>query len=247
MLPLRIGAFTPAAPVVLAPMAGVTNAPFRAMCRTYAPDLVYVNEMVMATAVVYRNDKTLRMMTFGPDERPRSLQIYGSDPDMLGRAVHAVCDEGLVDHVDLNFGCPAAKVTRRGGGAAVPAKPRLLRAVVRVRSARRPALRRTGDRQVPHGPVGRPAHRRRDRSDLCRRGRALDRAACPHRRAALRRRRTVGRDRRAEAGRRRHPGARQRRHLGSGGRGRHDGGHRLRRCRRSGAAASAGHGCSATS
>jgi nifR3 family TIM-barrel protein len=138
MLPLRIGAFTPAAPVVLAPMAGVTNAPFRAMCRAYAPDLVYVNEMVMATAVVYRNDKTLRMMTFGPDERPRSLQIYGSDPDMLGRAVHTVCDEGLVDHVDLNFGCPAAKVTRRGGGAAVPAKPRLLRAVVRaaVRAAR---------------------------------------------------------------------------------------------------------------
>jgi nifR3 family TIM-barrel protein len=138
MLPLRIGSFTPAAPVVLAPMAGVTNAPFRAMCREYAPDLVYVNEMVMATAVVYRNDKTVRMMTFGPDERPRSLQIYGSDPDMLGRAVHMVCDEGLVDHVDLNFGCPAAKVTRRGGGAAVPAKPRLLRAVVRsaVRAAR---------------------------------------------------------------------------------------------------------------
>ena len=85
MLPLRIGSFTPAAPVVLAPMAGVTNAAFRTMCRSYAPDLVYVNEMVMATAVVYRNDKTLRMMTFGPDERPRSLQIYGSDPDMLGR------------------------------------------------------------------------------------------------------------------------------------------------------------------
>ena len=131
MLPLRIGAFTPAAPVVLAPMAGVTNAAFRAMCREHAPDLVYVNEMVMATAVVYGNDKTRRMMTFGPDERPRSLQIYGSDPDMLGRAVHQVCDHGLVDHVDLNFGCPAAKVTRRGGGAAVPAKPRLLRAIVR--------------------------------------------------------------------------------------------------------------------
>ena len=131
MLPLRIGAFSPASPVVLAPMAGVTNAPFRAMCRADAPDLVYVNEMVMAAAVVHRNDKTRRMMTFGPAERPRSLQIYGSDPDMLGRAVRLVCDGGLVDHVDLNFGCPAAKVTRRGGGAAVPAKPRLLRAIVR--------------------------------------------------------------------------------------------------------------------
>src|SRR5690606_24368042 len=130
MLPLRIGDFTPAAPVVLAPMAGVTNAPFRAMCRAYGPDLVYVNEMVMATAVVHRNAKTRQMMAFGPDERPRSLQIYGSDPDVLGRAVAMVCDEGLVDHIDLNFGCPAAKVMRRGGGAAVPAKPRLLAAIV---------------------------------------------------------------------------------------------------------------------
>ena len=164
VLPLRIGPFTPAAPVVLAPMAGVTNAPFRAMCRTYAPDLVYVNEMVMAAAVVHRNDKTRRMMTFGPDERPRSLQIYGSDPDMLGRAVHTVCDEGRVDHVDLNFGCPAAKVTRRGGGAAVPAKPRAAAGGGAVGGAGRPAVRRAGDRQVPDGSPGRPAHRPRRRA-----------------------------------------------------------------------------------
>ena len=131
MLPLRIGDFTPAVPVVLAPMAGVTNAAFRSMCRDFGPDLIYVNEMVMSTAVVYRNDKTTQMMKFGPDESPRSLQLYGSDPEMLGRAVHMVCDEGLVDHVDLNFGCPAAKVTRKGGGAAVPAKPALLRRILR--------------------------------------------------------------------------------------------------------------------
>lgn len=131
VLPLRIGDFTPTAPVVLAPMAGVTNRAFRAMCRSYGPDLVYVNEMVMCAAVVHRNDRTMRMMSFGPGESPRSLQIYGSDPELLGRAVHQVCDEGLVDHVDLNFGCPAAKVTRKGGGAAVPARPRLLRAIVR--------------------------------------------------------------------------------------------------------------------
>ncbi|HEY5664779.1 MAG TPA: tRNA dihydrouridine synthase DusB [Ilumatobacter sp.] len=132
MLPLRIGDFTPAAPVVLAPMAGVTNRAFRTMCRSFAPDLVYVNEMVMSAAVVHRNDKTKRMMSFGSDETPRSLQLYGSDPAVLGQAVHLVCDEGLVDHVDLNFGCPAAKVTRKGGGAAVPAKPLLLRAIVRA-------------------------------------------------------------------------------------------------------------------
>jgi nifR3 family TIM-barrel protein len=129
---LRIGSFVPRAPVVLAPMAGVTNAPFRALCRRFGPGLVYVNEMVMATALVHGNTKTERMMTFGPDEQPRSLQLYGSDPETMGRAVDRLGGEGLVDHVDLNFGCPAAKVTRRGGGAAVPAKPALLRAVVRA-------------------------------------------------------------------------------------------------------------------
>ena len=127
---LRIGTFVPRAPVVLAPMAGVTNAPFRALCRRFGPGLVYVNEMVMAAAVVHANPKTERMMAFGPDEQPRSLQLYGSDPDTMGRAVDRLGAAALVDHVDLNFGCPAAKVTRRGGGAAVPAKPALLRAIV---------------------------------------------------------------------------------------------------------------------
>ena len=128
---MQIGPFTPVAPVVLAPMAGVTNAPFRTMCREFAPGLIYVNEMVMATAVVHGNGKTNRMMTFTPDETPRSLQIYGSDPVMLGEAIRMLCSEGRVDHVDMNFGCPAAKVTRKGGGAAVPAKPKLLEAILR--------------------------------------------------------------------------------------------------------------------
>ncbi len=101
------------------------------MCREFAPGLIYVNEMVMATAVVHGNLKTERMMTFAPDEQPRSLQLYSSDPVMVGEAVRKLCDAGRVDHVDMNFGCPAAKVTRRGGGAAVPAKPKLLRAIVR--------------------------------------------------------------------------------------------------------------------
>jgi nifR3 family TIM-barrel protein len=128
---VRIGTFTPVAPVVLAPMAGVTNAPFRTLCREFAPGLVYVNEMVMATAVVHGNSKTERMMTFGADEQPRSLQIYGSDPVTLGEAIRKLCDADRVDHVDINFGCPAAKVTRKGGGAAVPAKPNLMRAILR--------------------------------------------------------------------------------------------------------------------
>ncbi|MCE9622262.1 MAG: tRNA dihydrouridine synthase DusB [Actinomycetia bacterium] len=128
---VQIGSFTLAAPVILAPMAGVTNAPFRTMCRGFASGLVYVNEMVMATAVVHGNSKTERMMTFAADETPRSLQMYGSDPAMLAEAVRKVCGAGQVDHIDINFGCPAAKVTRKGGGAAVPAKPNLLRAIVR--------------------------------------------------------------------------------------------------------------------
>jgi len=127
-----IGPYALAAPVVLAPMAGVTNAPFRELCRRYAPGLVYVNEMVMATPVVHGNAKTDRMITFGVGESPRSLQLYGSDPQIMGAAVHKLCDAGRVDHIDINFGCPAAKVTRRGGGAAVPARPELLRAILRA-------------------------------------------------------------------------------------------------------------------
>lgn len=127
-----IGRHTLSAPVVLAPMAGVTNAPFRALCRRFAPGLVYVNEMVMATPVVHVNAKTDRMISFAADESPRSQQIYGSDPEMMGAAVHKLCDADRVDHIDLNFGCPAAKVTRRGGGAAVPARPELLRAILRA-------------------------------------------------------------------------------------------------------------------
>ncbi len=127
---MRIGTIELAAPVVLAPMAGVTNAPFRSLCREFGPGLVYVNEMVMATALVYGNAKTDRMVQFGAGESPRSLQLYGSNPDMVGAAVSRLGDEGRVDHIDLNFGCPAAKVTRRGGGAAVPAKPRVLAAVL---------------------------------------------------------------------------------------------------------------------
>ena len=161
---MRIGTFTPVAPVVLAPMAGVTNAPFRTLCREFAPGLVYVNEMVMATAVVHGNAKTERMMTFGADEQPRSLQIYGSDPVMLGEAIRKLCDADRVDHIDINFGCPAAKVTRKGGGAAVPAKPNLLRAILRERRRRGDAVRRAGHDQVPQGPLRLVADLHRDRA-----------------------------------------------------------------------------------
>lgn len=132
MTALRIGNIELPSPVVLAPMAGVTNAPFRALCRGFAPGLLYVNEMVMATALVHGNERTRRMVTFAADESPRSLQLYGSDPVMIGEAIRRLGGAGAVDHVDMNFGCPAQKVTRKGGGAAVPAKPNLLRAIMRA-------------------------------------------------------------------------------------------------------------------
>ena len=102
---MRIGSFQPVAPVVLAPMAGVTNAPFRDMCREFATGLVYVNEMVMANAVLMRNPKTERMMTFAPEETPRSLQEYGSGPVVLGNAIRMLCDADRVDHISQPCPC----------------------------------------------------------------------------------------------------------------------------------------------
>ena len=128
--PLRLGPIVVDPPVVLAPMAGVTNAPFRRLCRRYGGGL-YVSEMITARALIEGHAQTARMVTFGPDEQPRSLQLYGTDPAVLGEAVRRLVGEGRVDHVDLNLGCPAPKVTRRGGGAALPVKRALLRAIVR--------------------------------------------------------------------------------------------------------------------
>jgi nifR3 family TIM-barrel protein len=128
---LRIGPLAVDPPVVLAPMAGITNAPFRALCRGFGAGL-YVSEMITARALVERHAKTLRLAGFDPTETPRSLQLYGVDAHYTGEAVRWLRGEGLVDHLDLNFGCPVRKVTRRGGGAAIPLKPNLLRDIVRA-------------------------------------------------------------------------------------------------------------------
>jgi nifR3 family TIM-barrel protein len=145
--PLRIGPLEVWPPVVLAPMAGVTNPPFRTLCRRFfregsptGPGVdasvsrtgLYVSEMITARALVEGNRKTLLMASFGAEETTRSLQLYGVDPRYVGEAVRFLVGEGRVDHVDMNFGCPVRKVTSRGGGAAVPLKPRLLRAIVRA-------------------------------------------------------------------------------------------------------------------
>ncbi len=135
--PLRIGALRVNPPVVLAPMAGVTNAPFRTLCRSFGAGL-YLSEMVTARALVEGNRRTEQLLHFAPEESPRSLQLYGTDPHYTGEAVARLVGEGRVDHIDLNFGCPVRKVTRRGGGAAIPVKRGLLRNIVRaaVRNAK---------------------------------------------------------------------------------------------------------------
>lgn len=138
---LRIGPYPVDPPVVLAPMAGITNVAFRTLCREFgSATSIYVCEMITARAVVERNEKTLHMMSFGPEEKPRSMQLYGVDPATIGEAVRVIVGEGWADHIDLNLGCPVPKVTRLGGGAALPYKRRLFEAIVRAMvSAAEPA------------------------------------------------------------------------------------------------------------
>ena len=174
--PLRIGPIEVATPVELAPMAGVTNAPFRRLCRLagesalpaalrpahdgavpaaggglIAPAGLYATEMVTTRALVERNEKTLAMVRSDPGERVRSIQLYGVDPAVAGAAVRILVEEDLADHIDLNFGCPAPKVTRRGGGAALPWKRDLLAAILRetVRAGERAVRAARRERAVP--------------------------------------------------------------------------------------------------
>jgi nifR3 family TIM-barrel protein len=116
-------------PVVLAPMAGITNAAFRRLCREQGAGL-FVSEMVTARALIERREETFRLIKPGVDESPRSIQLYAVDPIVLGRAVDLLGSENLADHIDLNFGCPVPKVTRKGGGAALPYKRKLFSAIV---------------------------------------------------------------------------------------------------------------------
>lgn len=133
---LEIGNIALSSPVVLAPMAGVTNVAFRSLCReqevqrTGTVSGLYVCEMVTARALVERNEKTMKMTTFAPEEDPRSLQLYTVDPEYTYKAAKMIVDENLADHIDMNFGCPVPKITRRGGGSALPYKRRLFGNIV---------------------------------------------------------------------------------------------------------------------
>ena len=131
---LRIGPIELDAPVVLAPMAGITNTAFRRLCREYGAGL-YVSEMITSRALVERNATTMRLITHHESETPRSIQLYGVDPATVESAVRILVEEDRADHIDLNFGCPVPKVTRKGGGAALPWKLELFRDIV-TRAAR---------------------------------------------------------------------------------------------------------------
>ena len=128
---MRIGPLRVDPPVVLAPMAGVTNAAFRRLCRSYGAGL-YVSEMVNARGLIEGGARSWELAAFDPDESPRSIQLYGTDPSTMHAAVRRLVDDGHVDHIDLNFGCPVAKVTRKGGGAALPLHTALFGAIVRA-------------------------------------------------------------------------------------------------------------------
>ncbi|KQY02353.1 tRNA-dihydrouridine synthase [Mycobacterium sp. Root135] len=146
---MQIGPIALRSPVVLAPMAGVTNVAFRTLCRELelaragTVSGLYVCEMVTARALVERNESTLHMTTFGPDESPRSLQLYTVDPATTYAAAKMIVDDDMADHIDMNFGCPVPKVTRRGGGAALPYKRKLFGQIVAA------AVRATAGTGIP--------------------------------------------------------------------------------------------------
>ena len=133
---LRYGKHTIEVPVVLAPMAGITNTAFRRLCREHGGGL-FVSEMITSRALVERTPESMRLIRHHPSEEIRSIQLYGVDPKTISDAVSMLVDEDRADHIDLNFGCPVPKVTRKGGGAALPWKKDLFSAIVNaaVRSA----------------------------------------------------------------------------------------------------------------
>ncbi|WIE69862.1 tRNA dihydrouridine synthase DusB [Curtobacterium sp. MCLR17_054] len=127
--PLRIGPIEVDVPVVLAPMAGITNMAYRRLCREYGAGL-YVCEMITSRALVERTPVSMQLIQHHESETPRSIQLYGVEPKTVAEAASILVGEDRADHIDLNFGCPVPKVTRKGGGAALPWKLDLFRELV---------------------------------------------------------------------------------------------------------------------
>ncbi len=129
--PSRPDAVVVGLPVVLAPMAGVTNVAYRQLCREQGAGL-YVCEMITSRGLVIGDPKTRDMLAFDEGEATRSVQLYGVDPEYMAQAARILVRDFAVDHIDLNFGCPVPKVTRKGGGGVLPYKRDRLRAIIRA-------------------------------------------------------------------------------------------------------------------
>jgi nifR3 family TIM-barrel protein len=130
-LALKYGNLDIKVPVVLAPMAGITNTAYRRLCREYGGGL-YVSEMITSRALVERTAESMRLISHHESEEIRSVQLYGVDPKTISEAVTMLVAEDRADHIDLNFGCPVPKVTRKGGGAALPWKSDLFASIVKA-------------------------------------------------------------------------------------------------------------------
>ncbi len=229
-MPLTLGPLTVPVPVVLAPMAGITNAAYRRLCAEQGAGL-YVCEMITSRGLVERDATTLKMLVFDEPETTRSVQLYGTDPAYVGKATEILCAEYGVHHVDLNFGCPVPKVTRKGGGGALPWKRGLLADILRASVAAAapydvPVTMKTrkglDDDHLTYLDAGRIAEDS-GVAAIALHGRTVAQAySRPGR---------LGRDRPPRRARR-HPGARQRRHLGGRRRAPDGRADRRRRCRR---------------
>jgi nifR3 family TIM-barrel protein len=127
---MKIGSLTLENPLILAPMAGVTQLPFRRLAREAGCALV-VTEMISANGLVHGSKKTAELLAMHPDERPVSAQIFGADPDVMREAAQMVEDTGA-DLIDINLGCSVRKIVRQGAGVALMREPQRLEAVLRA-------------------------------------------------------------------------------------------------------------------
>ena len=114
---LKIGNLSIQTPVLLAPMAGVTDYSFRILCKEQGAGIVY-SEFVSAHGIIRKNEKTLDMIKFTDEERPIGIQIFGDEPEVMGNAARFVADQFKPDIIDINYGCPVPKITKRGAGSA---------------------------------------------------------------------------------------------------------------------------------
>ena len=194
-------------PLYLAPMAGVSESPFRRLCRRFGADVV-VTEFLSAEGIRRENPATISKLRFGPDERPIGVQIFGADPAAMGEAAAFVTDVFAPEFIDINFGCPVKKVVKRNGGSGCLKDLDLVQEVIRAVARSTSPARDVQDPQRLERGDARSGH---DRAPLPGRRRARARAASAHAHADVLRPRALGRDRRGRR-RARHPGARQRRH-----------------------------------